>query len=71
MKIVSSPFLSWALLIFGFAIIIYWVIQYDCGEIWQLCTKMYVASLSSFTYVNTPEHKTLSVLNKNKNVTWY
>jgi hypothetical protein len=24
---------------------IYWVIQNDCGQVWQLCTKMYVASV--------------------------
>jgi starvation-inducible outer membrane lipoprotein len=21
----------------------YWVIQNDCGQVWQLCTKIYVA----------------------------
>jgi hypothetical protein len=23
----------------------YWVIQNDCGQLWQLCTKMYVATV--------------------------
>jgi hypothetical protein len=23
----------------------YWVIQNDCREVWQLCTKIYVATL--------------------------
>jgi hypothetical protein len=23
----------------------YWVIQNDCGQVWQLCTKMYVATV--------------------------
>jgi hypothetical protein len=23
----------------------YWVIQNDCGQIWQLCTKIYVATV--------------------------
>jgi hypothetical protein len=25
--------------------IIYWVIQNDCGQVWQLCTKIYVATV--------------------------
>jgi starvation-inducible outer membrane lipoprotein len=24
---------------------IYWVIQNDCGQVWQLCTKIYVATV--------------------------
>jgi hypothetical protein len=24
---------------------IYWVIQNDCGQVWQPCTKMYVATV--------------------------
>jgi hypothetical protein len=23
----------------------YWVIQNDCGQVWQLCTKIYVATV--------------------------
>jgi hypothetical protein len=23
----------------------YWVIQNDCGQVWQLCTKMHVATV--------------------------
>jgi hypothetical protein len=23
----------------------HWVIQNDCGQVWQLCTKMYVATV--------------------------
>jgi hypothetical protein len=23
----------------------YWVIQNDCGQVWQLCTKIYVATM--------------------------
>jgi hypothetical protein len=23
----------------------YWVIQNDCGRVWQLCTKIYVATV--------------------------
>jgi hypothetical protein len=26
-------------------IYIYWVIQNDCGQVWQLCTKIYVATV--------------------------
>jgi hypothetical protein len=25
--------------------ITYWVIQNDCGQVWQLCTKIYVATV--------------------------
>jgi hypothetical protein len=25
--------------------ILYWVIQNDCGQVWQLCTKIYVATV--------------------------
>jgi hypothetical protein len=24
---------------------LYWVIQNDCGQVWQLCTKIYVATV--------------------------
>jgi hypothetical protein len=24
---------------------IYWVIQNDCGQVWQICTKIYVATV--------------------------
>jgi hypothetical protein len=27
------------------SIYIYWVIQNDCGQVWQLCTKIYVATV--------------------------
>jgi hypothetical protein len=23
----------------------YWVIENDCGQVWQLCTKIYVATV--------------------------
>jgi hypothetical protein len=26
-------------------LIYYWVIQNDCGQVWQLCTKIYVATV--------------------------
>jgi hypothetical protein len=25
--------------------VLYWVIQNDCGQVWQLCTKIYVATV--------------------------
>jgi hypothetical protein len=25
--------------------LMYWVIQNDCGQVWQLCTKIYVATV--------------------------
>jgi hypothetical protein len=25
--------------------ITYWVIQNDCGQVWQLCTKIYLATM--------------------------
>jgi hypothetical protein len=33
------------LIFYSFVVIYYWVIQNDCGQVWQLCTKIYVATV--------------------------
>jgi hypothetical protein len=38
----KSPIFLWQQEIHGNT---YWVIQNDCGQVWQLCTKMYVATV--------------------------